>query len=246
MVRLSWKAITALLLLGSALLLGLLHVFIFEKAETLLFSIALDIVSIPVQVLLVTLIIERLLNEREKQALMKKLNMVIGAFMSEVGAEFLRQVDAFCGEAPDLARSLAITDNWKTPDYRKAARFAEEYQANLAPDSEQLRQLRDYLLARRPFVLSLLQNPNLLEHELFTDLLWAICHLTEELEAREDLDSLPPSDHSHLRGDIQRANSILIREWLRYMQHLQKDYPYIFSLAVRTNPFSPCASPLVY
>jgi len=245
-VRPSWKISIGLVLVGLSLLLGALHLAAFGNPRDLLFYLALDVVFVPIQVLLVTLIIERLLNEREKQAMMKKLNMVIGAFMGEVGAELLRRVDAFCGEAPDLAHSLAVDASWGKAQYQQALAFAERYQAHLAPDPEQLLELRGYLLSRRPFVLSLLQNPNLLEHDRFTDLLWAICHLTEELEARADFTTLPESDHQHLQGDIRRANTLLIREWLNYMQHLKEDYPYIYSLAIRTNPFLPDASPIVY
>ena len=246
MVRPSWKIAIGLVLVGLSVLLGLLHFALFGDARTLAFNLGVGIVFVPVQVLLVTLIIERLLNERERQALIKKLNMVIGAFMSEVGAGFLRRVDAFCGEAPDLARQLAVTDAWGRNDYRRATRFAEEYQSHLSADAGELAELRAYLLTRRPFVLSLLQNPNLLEHDSFTDLLWAVCHLTEELEARGDCQDLPESDRQHLYGDIRRANSALIREWLGYMQHLQADYPYMFSLATRLNPFNQEASPVVY
>jgi hypothetical protein len=246
MVRPSWKVVTVLVLVCLSVLLTALHYAVFGKAGDLLFSLGVNVVFVPINVLLVTLIIERLLDERERQALLKKLNMVIGAFMSEVGAGLLRQVDAFCGEAPDLARSLQVTESWGEKEYRAAIRFAEEYQAHLAPDAAQFIELRSYLLTRRPFVLSLLQNPNLLEHDRFTDLLWAVCHLTEELEARSTFAPLPPTDYHHLCGDIRRANSLLIREWLSYMQHLQVDYPYMFSLSVRLNPFRPDASPVVY
>ena len=34
----------------------------------------------------------------------------------------------------------------------------------------------------------------------------------------------------------------LIAEWIAYMRHLKSDYPYLYSLAVRTNPFDPNAS----
>lgn len=245
MVRLSWKFVIALILIGLSLLLASTHYLIFGNAADLFFYLALDIVFIPIQVLLVTLIIEKLLNERERQALLKKLNMVIGAFMSEVGAGFLRQVDGFCGEAPDLANSLLVTENWREKEYRLAIRFAEQYQAQLNPNAGELAEMRDYLLARRPFVLALLQNPNLLEHDRFTDLLWAICHLSEELQARADFAGAPATDYQHLCGDIRRVNTLLIREWLNYMRHLQADYPYMFSLAVRLNPFNPQASPVV-
>ena len=246
MVRPSWKITIGLVLVGLSVLMGLIHIAVFGDGRTLAFNLGVGVVFVPVQVLLVTLIIEKLLNEREKQVLIKKLNMVIGAFMSEVGAGLLRRVDSFCGEAPDLARNLAVTAEWGKNHYRQAARFAESYQAQLSADAGQLAELRGFLLGKRPFVLSLLQNPNLLEHDTFTDLLWAVCHLTEELEARRDFSGLPESDLQHLYGDIRRANSTLIREWLVYMQHLQHDYPYMFSLATRMNPFNPDASALVY
>jgi hypothetical protein len=100
-------------------------------------------------------------------------------------------------------------------------------------------------LEKRSFVLALLQNPSLLEHERFTDLLWAVCHLTEELDARNDFTGLPASDTQHLGGDVRRAYALLVREWLRYVEHLQENYPYIYSLAVRLNPFNPNANVVV-
>jgi len=48
-----------------------------------------------------------------------------------------------------------------------------------------------------------------------------------------------------LAGDIERAYKLLVREWLSHMEHLKGHYPYLFSLALRTNPFDPDASPQV-
>lgn len=78
--------------------------------------------------------------------------------------------------------------------------------------------------------------------KIVSPVFWAVFHLTEELEARADLAHLPASDREHLAGDVRRAYVILISEWLRYMKHLKKEYPYLFSLAVRTNPFDEHAS----
>jgi hypothetical protein len=90
-------------------------------------------------------------------------------------------------------------------------------------------------------MLGLLENPNLLEHDDFTELLWSVFHLIEELEYRTDLTKLPESDLDHLSVDIKRAYIHLLRQWLAYIQHLKNDYPYLFSLAARTNPLDPDA-----
>lgn len=102
-----------------------------------------------------------------------------------------------------------------------------------------LEHTKKFLVHRRKFLLALLENPNLLEHETFTNLLWAVFHLMEELEKRENITNLSITDYHHLNGDTVRVYSLLIQEWLQYMEHLEKYYPYLFSLAVRTNPFDP-------
>jgi len=81
----------------------------------------------------------------------------------------------------------------------------------------------------------------LLEHETFTELLRAVFHLTEELEQRNDLRHLSRADYEHLELDTERAYKLLIYEWLQYMEYLMNEYPYLFSLALRTNPFDPSA-----
>ena len=79
-------------------------------------------------------------------------------------------------------------------------------------------------------------------HEQFTELLWAVFHLADELSHRPTVQNLPERDYEHLSGDIQRAYALLTREWLSHLEHLKVSYPYLFSLAVRTNPFDPAAS----
>lgn len=91
----------------------------------------------------------------------------------------------------------------------------------------------------------LLENPVLLEHETFTPLLRAVFHLTEELIQRGDVTGLPKTDLEHLAGDIRRGYTLLITDWLAYMKHLKNNYPFLFSLSMRTNPFDQKATIIV-
>jgi hypothetical protein len=108
-----------------------------------------------------------------------------------------------------------------------------------------LEELRGFLASREDFLLRLIENPALFEHESFTDLILALDHLHEELKARGDLSDLPSSDLAHLATDIQRVYSRLVPEWMSYMEYLKAHYPYLFSLAMRSNPFDPAASVIV-
>ena len=48
-----------------------------------------------------------------------------------------------------------------------------------------------------------------------------------------------------LAADISRAYTLLVHQWLDHMKYLYHHYPYLFSLAMRTNPFDKEASPIV-
>ena len=235
--KLSWKQSVALVTAGFALMLPLVHILIFRDGYNLGFYWALDLCFVPVQVLVVTLIVENVLGERERAAKFHKLNMVIGAFFSEVGGEAIRRINEFCGDLDETRERFAVDMHWGHEQYQEALAFARGNSCKLDHDETRMEGLKLFLLEKRQFVLGLLQNPNLLEHDSFTDLLWALCHLTEELAARPGLEGLPATDVEHLKGDMRRAFNLLVVQWLAYMEHLKRSYPYIYSLQVRQNPF---------
>jgi hypothetical protein len=105
--------------------------------------------------------------------------------------------------------------------------------------------MREYLQNRANFLLRILENPILQEHGNFADLLRAIFHLRDELLNRVDLSEMPDADRQHLEGDIVRIYNLLVIEWLSHMHYLKDNYGYLFSLALRVNPFDPDASPVV-
>jgi hypothetical protein len=56
----------------------------------------------------------------------------------------------------------------------------------------------------------------------FTDLLWAVFQIKEELGMREEnLEHLPEADYLHLAGGVKRAYSHIAIEWLAYAMHLK-------------------------
>jgi len=242
-----WRGHVALglgLVLLSAVLYWV-HYLIFDDPHHVFIYLVGDIAFVPIEVLLVTLVLHQLLQRREKHAMLRKLNMVVGAFFSEVGTALLRAFAGFDRGLDDCRDSLMVSGAWSARDYAAARRRLAGREHAIDPSAADLAALRTMLLARRDFLLGLLENPNVLEHEAFTDLLWAVFHLTEELDARGDLAELPASDLKHLAGDIRRAYGRLTGVWLSYMAHLHRDYPYLFSLATRMHPFVSDASPVV-
>ena len=243
--RISWQIRFGALLILLSALLYLIEYIIFRDPHHIFVYMLGHIAFVPINVLLVTLILQGLLNYREKRAMIKKLNMVIGAFFSEVGSELLTHFSEGDPELDKIRKEIIISDNWNDEEFFDLSRRLKNYKCEIDIQKVDLEQLRSFLIEKRDFLLRLLENPNLMEHESFTELLWAVFHLTEELSRRGDLSQLPDTDYNHLAGDIKRAYTTLIHQWLDYMKHLKDDYPYLFSLAMRTNPFDPDASPIV-
>jgi hypothetical protein len=145
----------------------------------------------------------------------------------------------------DVRTRLKVTTLWTEEEFDTVERSMKDYTFHVSPDQFNPLELRAFLGDKLEFLLRLMENPNLLEHESFTDLLLAVFHLSEELVARKDLAELPQTDRVHLAGDVNRVYGQLTARWLDYMKYLRTNYPYLFSLAVRTNPFDETASPIV-
>lgn len=205
--------------------------------------LTLQLAFVPISVILITLFLNGLLVRREKLTRLAKMNMVIGAFFSEAGTTLLKSFSHFDPYRERISKDLIVTPEWSAQNFAHARMQARNYEYVIDIQQGNLEELRTFLMGKKEFLLRLLENPNLLEHESFTDLLWAIFHLAEELAWRADLGRLPAADYGHLANDTKRAYGLLVAEWIAYMQHLKDSYPYLYSLAVRTNPLDPNASP---
>ena len=245
MKHIRWQFLLGLSLVVLSALGYLVHYVIFKDAHHIFIYMVGDIAFVPIEVLLVTLIIHRLLTDKEKRAKLEKLNMVIGAFFSEVGTNALTYFSDSDPELEKIKKDLIVSKDLTVKEFNNVSKRLKDYAYNVDYKKVDFEVLRTLLVGKRDFLLRLLENPVLLEHESFTEHLRAIFHLTEELTKREDFKQLPDTDLQHLAGDIERAYNLLTSEWLDYMKYLKNNYPYLFSLAIRTNPFDQEASPIV-
>lgn len=241
----SWQMGLGAVLLLLSMVIYSVQIAIFQNAHDTFFYLLQDLAFVPIQVLLITLLVNHMLGIREKKILLKKLNMLIGVFFSEVGTDLAKRCFEFDSGTKGVKDLLIIDDSWDGEKFSNAIKAVKECTFSIDARISDLKSLQKYLHAKRGFLMSLLANPNLLEHDTFTDLMWAVFHLAEELGHRENFEELPEADYAHLSNDIDRVYGLLVTEWLIYMAYLQKDYPYLFSLAMRNNPFHDNASVII-
>jgi voltage-gated potassium channel len=171
-----------------------------------------------------------------------RVNTLIELFFSEVGSQLLRilsnadpGLDAL---RPDLAVDLARPDG----GLARLRRTLVGHSFALSPERLELESLNVLLGGQAELVTRLLENPNLSENEEVTEMLRATFHLRQELKARTSLTALPRTDLEHLTNDAKRIYRPAAEQWLAHITYLRKNYPYLFSISVRTNPFAQSSS----
>ena len=233
-----------ILLLCSSAIIYAIQLLLFEKPQDTEFYILQDCAFLPLQVALVTVVLGKELGDREKRQHIEKLGMVISAFFSEAGLEVLTVLARSADDPESFRPALAFTADWSERDFRRAALSVRRTKPRFVCRPEELAALKSLLTEKRECMLGMLENPTLMEHDGFTDMLLAVFHLTEELLAREDLARVTGADAAHLSGDMERAFHALAAQWLQHTSSLQKNYPYLFSLEARRNPFGCCSAPV--
>jgi hypothetical protein len=226
----------ALILIAISVAAYIVHYAIFQDAHHIFIYLLGDIAFLPLEVLLVGIVVDRLMARRETEEKIHKLSMVVGAYFSEVGYRLASILLNAMDDNTIVINNLDVTARWNKSDFIKAKAFAGK-ENNISFGNIDLSALMSFLVSKRSFMLVLIENPNLLEHELFTDLLLSTFHLAEELESRSSLSNLPAKDMAHIDADMKRVYKHLTIEWLDYMQHLQSNYPFLYSHYLRIHPF---------
>lgn len=207
-----------------------------------IFTIFLIVIGVGTFLGVIANFTELMLARREVAGLMKKLNMVIGVFFSEVGLQLMTLFARSDREVDTVRPHLIVSANWDEESFKRAMNNIKKYDYGVEMELLDLEDLKNFLCGKRDFLVRLLENPILLEHQSFTNLLRAVFHCMEELAYRDDVKHIPESDSNHLANDIKRAYQLLVLEWLDYMEYLKANYPFLFHLAMRTNPFDRAAS----
>jgi voltage-gated potassium channel len=186
-----------------------------------------------------------LAEKRQQEGRKERQNTLIELFFSEIGNQLLAQFAAADPGIRDIRIELKVNANRTDMDFENLGKILAKHKYTLDRHTIDLEKTRDLLRDKHDLIMQLLENPNLSEHESFTDLLKATFHLREELLARPTLSKLQESDAAHLTVDTVRVYGLLTKKWITYMSELKNRYPYLYSFSVRTNPFSEDRSPTV-
>jgi len=243
MKRDTWKITLGIVLIILSAIVYFIHFLIFRDLRYILNFVIIDIAFVFINVLIVTFVIDSLLSMRKKKEKLEKLNMLIGVFFSEIGTKLLVHFSDSDPNLDQIKNDLIVRDSWSDKEFMNISKKLRNYKYDITIDKIDFLNIQSFLIDKNDVLVRLLENPNLFEHESFTELLQAVFHLDEELRTRKNVKSLSEKDMQHIMSDIKRAYTLLVYEWIDYMNYLKQNYPYLFSLAMRLNPFDEKATP---
>jgi hypothetical protein len=140
--RFSFIVYLALAFLALSGIVYFVHFVIFRDVHHIFIYMVGDLAFLPLEVLLVVLIIERVLARREKQAKLQKLNMVVGAFFTEVGNHLLGSMLKYFGNHAEISERMSVNADWDRKDFRRAADYAYHLDIKLDTRDVNLAELR--------------------------------------------------------------------------------------------------------
>ncbi len=229
------------LLSRGAIALGLLALSALFFAGYWLFTGKLNYISnyfylhlsfLPIHALVVGLILDELIQLREKLERRKRLNMFLGVFFRQMGMDIMINLLLLVDNREELEERLLVEQHWKSRHFRRARRELANLKLVMRPDRAALASLLDFLASREPDIIEMTRNPLMLEFKNLYRCLLSLFHLIEETHFRGPVNTLGDEAVKHLAQDAGKTLILLAGRWLTYLEHLKGEHPVLFGFQV--------------
>jgi len=208
----------------------------FHDPDTTEFYMLQDWAFLPVQIAIVTIVVGMIVSDREKKERMSRTRTLASAFFRDFGTDMIALMIGHAERSECLESLAAIDQNWTEKDFIRASEALKTADIKTNCTAEGFLEMKEPLLASKADLQAIASNPALLEHEDFTDMLWAIFHMIDELTLRGEMSDQTDADIAHLNVDLERALRGLLMNWVCHIEHIKSEYPYLYVIEAKKNP----------
>lgn len=177
------------------------------------------------------------ISRHEEEKRKEKLSTIISLFFTEVGNEFINLLVSRDSNVHLVRDLLTKSENFIPKNSKRLKKEIDQYKVVLKSDQQLFKNIKNVLVEKTNFLVSLLENSNALEYDLLTKLLWSLLHVRDEFLNRRDTENLSDDDIEHLTEDLERVYELLRILWIDNMINTKSKYPNFFGLSMFMNPF---------
>lgn len=222
------KILIAAALVCLSLLLYGLTFFIFGDLHNIQKYFLLHLGFLPIHALVLTVIFEELLKLRDKRGRRRRLNVFLGVFFRQMGADIYVRMLSLVDNRDEVDSLSLVQPHWTRRDFRHARQQLGRLELIINPDPERLADLMKHLVEREHEVMEMTRNPHLWEFENFYRTIVALFHLIEEYHLHGDPAQMSLWVRQHLGQDVGQAMLMLLKLWLMYLEYLKHEHPVLF------------------
>ena len=213
----------------SAVIYGLQFI-IFKDPGTTAFYFLQDMAFMPITIAIATLAVGELMNERERKEKIHRTRMLTSSFFTELGAPLMEIMLSSALNREEL-EDMVGGHIESVIDVQKLQSVIKDVPIRYELQEETYTQTAELISENRTGMLILASNPVVLEHELFTDMLWGILHIMDEQRLRGSYDQLTEDDIYHLGSDFEKVLRMLLINWVSNAEYLRETYPNFYAAA---------------
>lgn len=226
--NLAEKAVIALGLLGLSLLLYGVTYWLFGDLPLMQKYFMLHLAFLPVHALVLTVILEELLSFRERISRRRRLNTYLGVFFRRMGIDLYLRLVGLLDNREELEGIILVQPHWHHRDFREARRRLTQFEPQMRPDPQGMRELLEFLAGNDHEILEMTRNPYLWEFDNFYRMVVAFFHFLEQTRFRDEPALTSPWLLGHLAQEAGKTLQMLLLIWLGYLEQLKKDHPILF------------------
>lgn len=145
----TWQIALGQILVILSVVVYCIHYLIFHDFHHIFIYFIGDVGFVFIEVLLVTLIIHKVLEERDRKSRLKKQQVIIGAFFSDVGTELIGFLSEFNPSTDDICDDLTIDNMWTDKKFQNAIKFIKRYQVKIECKSCDFDELKLYPVQKK-------------------------------------------------------------------------------------------------
>ena len=157
-----WKIKFSLLMVVLIIIIYGSNYLVLGDAEHIISYIWTHLGFIPVDILVVAFLLDEIIERKEKEAMLEKLDMLMSTFFSEVGNEMINQL-SHANKYKASTENLKSIKNWDEKDYdlklEELKNTSIDFQADISPENREefLENLRNLLVDKREFIINLIK-----------------------------------------------------------------------------------------